>query len=106
MTIYELSSGISSGMFDSQLKMLYGSSERNVLRNRARYLSAAERFSRLYPECTDARVFSAGGRAEIGGNHTDHQHGNVLAAAIDADMTAIAELNGSNEIRIASEGFG
>lgn len=106
MTIYELSSGISSGMFDSQLKMLYGSSERNVLRNRARYLSAAERFSRLYPECTDVRVFSAGGRAEIGGNHTDHQHGNVLAAAIDADMTAIAELNGSNEIRIASEGFG
>lgn len=106
MTIYELSSGISSGSFDSQLKMLYGSSDRSVLRHRARYLSAAENFSRLYPECGDIRVFSAGGRAEIGGNHTDHQHGNVLAAAIDADMIAIAETNGSDEIRIVSEGFG
>lgn len=106
MTIYELSSRISSGMFDSQLKMLYGSSDMSVLRHRARYLSAAERFSRLYPECTDVRVFSACGRAEIGGNHTDHQHGNVLAAAIDADMIAIAETNGSDKIRIVSEGFG
>ena len=106
MTIYELSSGISSGSFDSQLKMLYGSSDRSVLRHRARYLSAAENFSRLYPECGDIRVFSAGGRAEISGNHTDHQHGNVLAAVIDADMIAIAETNGSDEIRIVSEGFG
>lgn len=106
MTIYELISGISSGWFDDQLKMLYDSSDRSILRHRARYLSAAENFSRLYPECGDIRVFSAGGRAEIGGNHTDHQHGNVLAAAIDADMIAIAETNGSDEIRIVSEGFG
>lgn len=106
MTIYELSSGISSGAFDEQLKMLYGSSDRNILRHRARYLSAAENFSRLYPECGDIRVFSAGGRAEIGGNHTDHQHGSVLAAAIDADMIAIAALNGEDEIHLVSEGFG
>ena len=77
MTIYELSSGISSGVFDDQLRMLYGTNERNILRNRARYLSAAENFSRLYPECSDINVFSVGGRAEIGGNHTDHQHGGI-----------------------------
>lgn len=106
MTIYELSSGISSGAFDEQLKMLYGSLDRNILRHRARYLSAAENFSRLYPECGEIGVFSAGGRAEIGGNHTDHQHGNIIAAAVDADMIAIAAVNGGNEIHLTSEGFG
>lgn len=105
MTIYELSSGISSGVFDDQLRMLYGTNERNILRNRARYLSAAENFSRLYPECSDINVFSVGGRAEIGGNHTDHQHGKVISAAVDADIIAIASPNGGTEVHINSEGF-
>ncbi len=105
MTIYELSSGISSGVFDDQFKMLYGSSERNILKQRARYLSAAENFSRLYPECGEIGVFSVGGRTEIGGNHTDHQHGCVLAAAVDADIIAIAARNRENEIHLVSEGF-
>lgn len=105
MTIYELSSGISSGAFDDQLRMLYGTNERNILRNRARYLSAAENFSRLYPECSDINVFSVGGRAEIGGNHTDHQHGKVISAALDADIIAIASPNDGTEVHINSEGF-
>ena len=49
--------------------------------------------------------FSAPGRAEIGGNHTDHQHGCVLAAAIQLETKAEVRLNGTNCIRIASEGY-
>ncbi len=49
--------------------------------------------------------FSAPGRTEIGGNHTDHQHGCVLAAAVDMETTAEVRLNGTNTIRVDSEGY-
>lgn len=65
-------------------------------------------------ECTDIRRrldmdriyhFFAPGRAEIGGNHTDHQHGCVLAAAVDMRTTAEVRLNGTRCIRIDSENY-
>ena len=49
--------------------------------------------------------FSAPGRTEIGGNHTDHQHGCVIAAAVDMTTTAEVTLNGTNIIRVDSEGY-
>ena len=49
--------------------------------------------------------FSAPGRTEIGGNHTDHQHGCVIAAAVDMETTAEVTLNGTNTIRVDSEGY-
>lgn len=49
--------------------------------------------------------FSAPGRTEIGGNHTDHQHGCVLAAAVAMKTTAEVRLNGTNVIRVDSEGY-
>ena len=49
--------------------------------------------------------FSAPGRTEIGGNHTDHQHGCVLAAAVDMETTAEVQCNGTRLIRVNSEGF-
>ncbi len=49
--------------------------------------------------------FSAPGRTEIGGNHTDHQHGCVLAAAVDMTTTAEVTLNGTKRIRVNSEGY-
>ncbi len=52
------------------------------------------------------RFFSAPGRTEIGGNHTDHQHGCVLAAAVDLDIVGAAAKNDTNIIRIFSEGYG
>ena len=50
-------------------------------------------------------VFSAPGRTEIGGNHTDHQHGCVLAAAVDLETVADVTLNGTDKILIQSEGY-
>ena len=51
------------------------------------------------------RYFSAPGRTEIGGNHTDHQHGRVLAAAVNLDTVAAVRINGTDTIRIQSEGY-
>jgi len=54
----------------------------------------------------DNRIFSAPGRVEVGGNHTDHQRGRVLAAAIDLDMKCQSKINGTDIVNITSEGFG
>lgn len=71
-----------------------------------------QRFRRVFQGLTDtfgpcdrAAVFSAPGRTEIGGNHTDHQHGRVLAGSIDLDIIAAVAPNGKNVIRLQSEGF-
>ena len=53
----------------------------------------------------DIYHFSAPGRTEIGGNHTDHQHGCVLTAAVDMETRAEVTLNGTNTIRVDSEGY-
>ena len=50
-------------------------------------------------------VFSAPGRTEIGGNHTDHQHGCVLAAAVDLETLAEVTLNETDCIRVRSQGY-
>ena len=63
-----------------------------------------EGFAKTYGK-EDPRIFSAPGRTEIGGNHTDHQHGCVLAAAVDMDILAAALPNGTDTIRVLSEGF-
>lgn len=51
------------------------------------------------------RYFSAPGRTEIGGNHTDHQRGQVLAAAVDLDTVAAVRPNGTRTIRVMSRGY-
>ena len=55
--------------------------------------------------CASERYFSAPGRTEIGGNHTDHQRGRVLAGAVNLDTVAAVKLNGTNVIRILSQGY-
>ena len=55
--------------------------------------------------CQPTRYFSAPGRTEISGNHTDHQRGCVLAAAVDLHTRAAAKANGSQSIRILSKGY-
>lgn len=52
-----------------------------------------------------ASLFSAPGRTEVGGNHTDHNHGKVLAASVNLDVIAVVEPTDDNIITIKSEGF-
>lgn len=63
------------------------------------------RFSSLFDKDKDIYVFSAPGRTEIGGNHTDHQHGKVLAAAVNLEAKAAVARNKDDIIRIKSEGY-
>ena len=61
-------------------------------------------FAAAFGGCPE-RYFSAPGRTEIGGNHTDHQRGRVLAAAVNLDTVAAVRLNGTDTIRILSAGY-
>lgn len=71
---------------------------------RERYACAADSFVSLYGE-GDLHLFSVGGRSEISGNHTDHNHGRVIAASVNLDIIAVAAVSGDGVIRIKSEGF-
>lgn len=73
--------------------------------DRARYDALAEQLCALGHRREDVRFFTAPGRTELGGNHTDHQNGKVLAASVDVDTVAAAAENGSDEIRLFSAGF-
>ena len=53
----------------------------------------------------DIYHFSAPGRTEIGGNHTDHQHGRVLAGSVNIDMIAAVGTNDLGQLRLKSEGY-
>ena len=62
-------------------------------------------FEKTYGAEREVGLYSAPGRTEMGGNHTDHQHGRVLAAAIDLDAIACASKSGSMTARVLSEGY-
>ena len=62
------------------------------------------KFERQYGRAAEY-IFSAPGRTELGGNHTDHQHGLVLAAAVTLDTKAAAAENNDGCIRVISEGY-
>ena len=101
MNIKEIKSAISNGLFDKDFAMLYG----DVEFAKERYITACDSFNELFPTDNDIRVFSAPGRTEVGGNHTDHQHGSVLAGSVNLDVIAVVALNDDGIIRIKSEGF-
>jgi len=71
---------------------------------RERYAKLAEKFTELYG-VEPQRFFSAPGRSEVGGNHTDHNHGCVLAAGVSLDVIAAVIPTDDNIIEISSEGF-
>lgn len=72
----------------------------------ARYASAVKSFLEIFGGTEeDIRIFSAPGRSEIGGNHTDHQNGQVLAASVNRDAIAVARKTCGNLIRVHAEGF-
>ena len=93
---------ISSGGIDNILNDLY-IDESQLEYQRKRYINALNRFTQLYGE-GDVLIFSAPGRSEIGGNHTDHQLGRVLAASINLDAIAIVAKK-ENGVVLKSEGY-
>ena len=70
-----------------------------------RFVAAIDAFTEKYGEDRDIALFSVPGRSEICGNHTDHNHGCVLAGAIDRDIIAVAAKRDDGVISFKSEGF-
>ncbi len=93
-----------SGGFDDRLEKLYGTDRAVLARQRERYLDILDRFTALFPTRGEVRLFSASGRTEIGGNHTDHQRGCALGAAIDLDAVAVVAFHNEGVIRFGSVG--
>ena len=102
MDTIETMTRIDSGAFDEAFGYLYSEKAQE---QRARYKNAALQFETLFGAGREIRLFSAPGRTEVGGNHTDHQHGRVLAAGVNLDVIAVASKNDDRIIRIKSEGF-
>ena len=92
------------GEMDATLTEALSVTEANVPGQRIRYATALDAFANLYGD-GDISVFSVGGRSEISGNHTDHNHGRVIAASVNLDILAIAKPTDNGVIRIQSEGF-
>ena len=72
--------------------------------HKKRYVRAIELFESHYG-AGEVEIFSAPGRSEVGGNHTDHQHGEVLAASINLDTIGIVRQTEDNQIRIISDDY-
>ncbi len=92
---------ILSGAYDNTFSKLY----KDIPVARDRYIKTVDGFYETFKNEGDIKLFSGPGRTEVGGNHTDHQHGCVLAGSVDLDAIGAAAENGSNIVRIKSEGF-
>ena len=103
MKITDIKNTINNGGLDGIFSDLYGAEK--VAHARSRYENAIGEFEKLYGADRDAFLFSVSGRSELSGNHTDHNHGCVIAASIDLDIIAVASPTDGSVIRIKSEGF-
>lgn len=101
MKLEQLSAAIAKG---DTLKALYGNDAAIVAAQAKRYEEALATFKSTFGH-DDAEMFSSPGRTEIGGNHTDHNYGRVLAGAVNLDNIAVAKPNGTMKVRILSSGY-
>lgn len=106
--ISEIKRALQSGSYDLVLSHLYCRPADQLAPYRARVREVLDGFTACFEkdEEAEAAVFSAPGRTEIGGNHTDHQGGKVLTGSVDLDALACAAPNGTNLVRIFSKGYG
>ena len=104
MNINEMISYINEGKLDERLFEIY-QTDAFVQAQRARYTAALNAFSDTFGGDGDIHIFSAPGRTEVCGNHTDHQHGEVLAASISDDAIAIVRARSDSQVNLLSEGY-
>ena len=102
-SIAELKDAFRDGAYQDLLRDIYVD-EDMLEYQKERYIRALEAFEGLYGE-KEVEIYSAPGRSEVGGNHTDHQYGKVLAASINLDAIAVAAKTEDGQIRIKSEGY-
>lgn len=106
MNSKQLVEHIENGGLDAVFTDLYGLDK--LAYQRERYIDVVENYARRYDTTfeRDLLLFSVAGRSELSGNHTDHNHGKVIAASIDLDIIAAVSARTDNLIRLTSCGFG
>ena len=95
-TSAELKQSIREGAYDRAFAKLYADDAAVIAAQRDRYVELIENFEKNFGTGRTVRLYSAPGRTEIGGNHTDHNNGVVMAAAVNLDIIAVV----SKTIRI------
>lgn len=105
MKTIELKKKLNNGDFADKLALMYACGKEDTKKYADRFLEVIDGFEKTFGGSEEMRLFSAPGRTEIGGNHTDHQHGCVLAASLNLDVIGAAALNGTNIVRIQSKGY-
>ena len=96
---------LTEGAHAARLAALYCCTPDKTPAQAARYTAVLDGLETTFGAHTEAGLYSAPGRTEIGGNHTDHQHGRVLAGSVNIDMIAAAAPNSLNQLRVQSEGY-
>ncbi len=99
-----LKTKIISGDFDNELRRVYVTDDA-VKEQRERYVNLAELFEKEYGANENLCYYSAPGRTEVCGNHTDHNNGKVLAAAVNLDAVAVCAKKDGNITRVKSIGY-
>ena len=89
---------------NSTFRELYGINQSILDKQAERYNSLVEKFNIVFGK-KEIMLFSSPGRTEIGGNHTDHNYGRVLAGAVNMDNIAVAAKNNTNIVSILSSGY-
>lgn len=108
LTIKTLKQNLLDGVYDAKLARVYCKDIKNLQSVHDRICRVADSWMKEFGKNADdaVAIFSAPGRTEIGGNHTDHQRGKVLAGSVDMDALACAAPNGTDMVNIFSEGYG
>lgn len=101
MLLKDAKAAMTGGQYHDELHLLYNECEASA----ARYAAACDEFGKLFGNDREVSFYSAPGRTEVGGNHTDHQHGCVLAGSVNLDVIAVASKNDEGIIRIKSAGY-
>lgn len=105
LKISEIQEQIQNGKLDDAIILSIGhNNESAILEKRQRLMQALNGFAKLYGTDRKVILISSPGRTELGGNHTDHQGGRVLAASVELDTIAVVALRDDYVIHLQSEG--
>jgi galactokinase len=105
MTVDTLLKKFDTGAQEGIFRKMYGNKPGVMEFQTGRYKNLLMEFDSRFPGMDNISVFSTPGRTEVGGNHTDHNAGRVLAAAIDLDLAAVASPAEDGRIIIHSKGY-
>jgi len=102
--VNELIQELKNEQWEERLKEIYVD-EQMIPYQKERYIDALHSYESTFSN-EEVEIYSAPGRSEIGGNHTDHQHGEVLAASVNLDAIAVVSKHIEPKVQLFSKGYG